>query len=151
MLLAEHQKEFKRLNREFKIITTIHAHRTNQIARLRTIVATNTFPCKVALERIEKGRFWGWNKRVEFVDCKDLAALMAETNSVYSKEAATAQSEIKSALALSNSISASKEKSALFQKLCETCDQNKRLIENDFVQDEPLKKSLIETLKRANR
>ena len=150
-LLAERQKEIKRLDRELQVLATVHAHRTNQIARLRALAATNEFPCKVALERLEKGRFWGWNKRVELVDCKDLAALMAETNSVYSKEAATAQSEIKSALALSNSISASKEKSALFQKLCETCDQNKRLIENDFVQDEPLKKSLIETLKRANR
>ena len=99
-LLAEYQEETKRLDRELQIITTIHTHRTNQIARLRTIVSTNTFPCQVALERIEKGRFWGWNKRVEFAGCKDLAALMAETNSVCSKEAATAQSEIKSALAL---------------------------------------------------
>ena len=148
-LLVECEEESRRLDRELQIITTIHDHRTNQIARLRTIVSTNTFPCQVALERIEKGRFWGWNKRIEFVECKDLAALMAEPNSVCSKEAATAQSEIKSALALSNSISASKEKSALFQKLCETCDQNKRQVENESAQDELLKKSLIETLKAA--
>ena len=148
-LLAECQEETKRLDRELQILTTIHTHRTNQIARLRNVIATNTFPCQVALERIEKGRFWGWNKRVEFVDCKDLAALMAETNSVCSKEAAMAQSESKKALALSNSISSSKEKSALFQKLCETCDQNKRQVENESVQDELLKKSLIETLKAA--
>ena len=148
-LLAECAEETRRLDRELQILTTIHTHRTNQIARLRTIVATNTFPCKVALERLEKGRFWGWNKRVEFVDCKDLAALMTASNSVCSKETVTAQNEIKSALALSNSISASKEKSALFQKLCETCDQNKRLVEGESVQDELLKKSLIETLKAA--
>ena len=147
--LAECSEETRRLDRELQIITTIHTHRTNQIARLRTIVSTNTFPCQVALERLEKGRFWGWNKRVEFVDCKDLSALTAATNSVCSKEVATAQSESKSALALSNSISSSKEKSALFQKLCETCDQNKRQVENESVQDELLKKSLIETLKAA--
>lgn len=147
--LAECQEETKRLDRELQILTTIHTHRTNQIARLRNVIATNTFPCQVALERLEKGRFWGWNKRVEFVDCKDLSALMAETNSVYSKEAAMAQSESKKALALSNSISASKEKSALLQKLCETCDQNKRQVENESAQDELLKKSLIETLKAA--
>ena len=147
--LAEYQEETKRLDRELQIITTIHTHRTNQIARLRTIVSTNTFPCQVALERIEKGRFWGWNKRIEFVECEDLSALMAATNSVCSKETEIAQSEIKSALALSNSISSSKEKSALFQKLCETCDQNKRLIENESAQDEFLRKSLIETLKAA--
>ena len=146
-LLAATQKEAKRLDRELQILTTIYTHRTNQIARLRNVVATNTFPCKVALERLEKGRFWGWNKRVEFVDCEDLAALMAETNSVYSKEAAMAQSEIKSVLALSDSLSASKAKSDLFQKLCEACDQNKRLIENASAQDELLKKSLVENLK----
>ena len=148
-LLVECEEGSKRLDRELQIITTIHTHRTNQIARLRNVIATNTFPCQVALERLEKGRFWGWNKRVEFVDCKDLSALMAETNSVYSKEAAMAQSESKKALALSNSISASKEKSALLQKLCETCDQNKRQVENESAQDELLKKSLIETLKAA--
>ena len=148
-LLAECQEETRRLDRELQIMTTIHTHRTNQINRLRTIVATNTFPCQVALERIEKGRFWGWNKRIEFVECKDLSALMTASNSVCSKEAAMAQSESKKALALSNSTSASKEKSALLQKLCETCDQNKRQVENESAQDELLKKSLIETLKAA--
>ncbi|MCR5752501.1 MAG: hypothetical protein K6G91_11110, partial [Kiritimatiellae bacterium] len=44
-LLAEHQKESRRLDRELEILITLHTHRTNQIARLRTLAATNTFPC----------------------------------------------------------------------------------------------------------
>ena len=107
-LLAEHQKEVKRLDRELQILTTIHAHRTNQIARLRAFAVTNDFPCKVSLERIDKGRFWGWNKRVEAVECKDLAAIVAETNSICNKETAIAEGEFSRALALSNSISSSK-------------------------------------------
>ena len=150
-LLSEQRKAVKRLDRELQILTTIHAHRTNQIARLCNVAATNTFPCQVAIERLEKGRFWGWNKRVEFVDCKDLAALIAETNSICSKEAALAQNEMKRARALSNSISSSKEKVALFQKLCETCNKNKSLSESESAQDELLKGSLIENLKGVKR
>ena len=36
-LLAEHQKEIKRLDRELQVLTTIHTHRTTQIARLRIV------------------------------------------------------------------------------------------------------------------
>ena len=150
-LFSECQKEIKRLDREHHILTTIHTHRTNQIARLRAVAVTNDFPCKVSLERIEKGRFWGWNKHVEVVECKDLAAIVAETNSICVKETVIAEGEFSRALALSNSISSSKEKLALLQKLCETCDKNKHLIEQESAQDELLKKSLIENLKGAKR
>ena len=146
-VLAHHHKELKRLDHERQILTITHTHRTNQIARLRAIAATNAFPCQVSLERLEKGRFWGWNKKVEVVACKDAAAIVAATNSLCSKEIAMALDEDKTALALADSISASKEKSALYEKWREICDQNIRLIENASVQDEPLKKSLVENLK----
>ena len=146
-VLAHHHKELKRLDRELQILTIIHTHRTNQIARLRVLAATKTFPCQVTLEHLEKGRFWGWNKKVEVVACKDAAVIVAATNSICSKEIAVALDEDKTALALADSISASKEKSALYEKWREICDQNIRLIENASVQDEPLKKSLVENLK----
>lgn len=148
-LLEQHQKELKRLSRELQIFTVIHTHRTNQIARLRSIAATNIFPCQVTLEHLEKGRFWGWNKRVEMVECKDAEAIVATTNSICSKELATAQDEIKTTLALTDSVSSLKEKSALYEKLRTICDQNNRLIETTSAQDEQLKKSLIESLKKA--
>ena len=146
-LVAEHQREIKRLGRDLQILNAIHAHRTNQIARLRSIAATNTFPCQVSLERLEKGRFWGWNKRAEVVECKDAASVVSETNSVCSKELVAAQNEITAARALSGAIAASKAKSALCQHLCEICDKCNRLIESEALEDEFLKKSLVENLK----
>ena len=150
-LVADNQKELKRLDRELQVLNVVHAHRTNQIARLRSIAATNAFPCQVSLERLEKGRFWGWNKRVEVVECKDAAAVMAATNSVCSKELAAAQDEIKAAHALADSLSASKAKSSLYRHLCEICDKCNRLIESEALQDELLKKSLVENLKGSMR
>ena len=150
-LLAQHHKELKHLNRELQILTAIHTHRTNQIARLKVIAATNVFPCQITLERLEKGRFWGWNKKVDMMECKDAAAIIAATNSICSKEFATAQGEIKTALALTDSISSLKEKSALYEKLREICNQNNRLSENESSQDEQLKKALIENLKRTKQ
>ena len=149
--LAEHQKEVKRLNGELQILTTIHTHRTNQIARLSALAATNTFPCQISMERLKKGRLWGWNKLVEVVECKDASAIMASTNSIYSKEVATAEDEIKGAKALHDSITSSKAKSILCEKLCEICDKSNCLIENEFSQeqDELLQKSLVEVLKGA--
>ena len=146
-VLAHHRQELKRLDRELQILTITHIHRTNQIARLQAIAATNAFPCQVTLEHLAKGRFWGWNKRVEVVDCKDAAAIIAATNSICSQEAEAARDEDKTASALANSISASKAKLALYEKWCEICDQNIHLIDDASAQDEPLKKSLVENLK----
>jgi len=148
-LLAKHQKELGNQQRELQILTIIHAHRTNQIVRLRALAATNTFPCQVALERLEKGRFWGWNTKVEAVACEDAAAILAVTNSVCSKESETAQSELRRLLALEIAISSSKEKSALQGKLLGGCDQSNVLIENGSSKDELLKKALVENLKGA--
>ena len=145
-LLAKHQDELESQDRELQILTTIHAHRTNQIVRLRALAATNTFPCQVAFERLEKGRFWGWNRKVETVACEDAAAIVAVTNSVCSKESATAQDELKRVLSLEDAISSSKEKSALYGRLLGICDQSESLIENGTAQDELLKKALIENL-----
>ena len=148
-LLVKHQEELERLDRELQILTTIHAHRTNQIVRLRALAATNTFPCQVALEHLEKGRFWGWNKRVETVACEDATAILGVTNSVCSKESATAQDEMRRVLTLENAISSSKEKSALYGNLIEICARSNGLIENGSSQDELLKKALVENLKAA--
>ncbi len=148
-LFAEQQKEIKQLNREFHILTTIYTHRTNQIARLHALAATNAFPCQVTLERLEKGRFWGWNKKVETAECKDLGSLTAATNSICSKELAAAQEETSGALALADSISLSKEKSILYENLCEACDKNKQLIEAESPPDDLLLKSLVANLKGA--
>ena len=148
-LLAERQKEIKQLNRELQILITIHTHRTNQIARLSALAATNAFPCQITLERLEKGRLWGWNTHVEVVECKDLAALVASTNSICSKELATAQEEVGGALALTGAISLSKEKSMLYASLCDACDKNKQLIETESPPHDLLLKSLVENLKGA--
>ena len=143
----------KRLDRELQILTTIHTHRTNQIARLSALAATETFPCKISIERLEKGRLWGWNKRVEVVECKDAEAIMAATNSICGNEAATAEDEIRGVAALSDSIASAKEKTILQEKLCEICDKSKRLIEAEPLQDhdELLQQSLVETLKEAKK
>ena len=148
-LVAQHHKELARLDRERQDLATIHAHRTNQIARLHFIATTNAFPCKVALERLEKGRFWGWNRKVEVVACKDAAAIMAATNGLYSKEVAAAQDETAAARAVEGAISAAKERLALHGRLHEICDQNSRAVEGAAVQDEALRKSLVENLKGA--
>ena len=148
-LLTERQREIKQLNRDLQILTTIHTHRTNQIARLCALAATNTFPCQITLERLEKGRLWGWNKKVETAECKDLESLTAATNSICSKELAAAQEETSGALALTDAISLSNEKSILYGSMCEACDKNKQLIEAESQQDDLLLKSLVENLKGA--
>jgi len=148
-LFAEQQKEIRQLDRELKILKTIYTHRTNQIARLHALAATNTFPCQITLERLEKGRFWGWNKKVETAECKDLGALTTSTNSICSKERAMAQEEAGGTLALTDAISLANEKSILFEKLCEACAKNKKLIETESPSDDFLLKSLVENLKGA--
>ena len=148
-LLAERQKEIKQLNRELQALTTIHTHRTNQIARLRALAATNTFPCQITLERLEKGRFWGWNTHVEVVECKVLGSLTASTNSICSKELAAAKEETNGVLFLTDSISLLKAKSILYASLCDVCDKSKQLIEAESLQDDLLLKSLVENLKGA--
>ena len=98
--LSRHQKAHRRLEREIEVLTTVHEHRTNQVVRLRAFAATNSFPCNVALERLEKGRFWGWNRKLEVVECRDAESLLAEDGGVISKEEAAAKKEEGSILAL---------------------------------------------------
>ena len=150
---AEQQKEIQRLDRELQILDAIHTHRTNQITRLVALAATNTFPCRIALERLKKGRFWGWNKYVEEIECADAAAIMTATNSIYSKEVAVAEYETRSATALSDSIASSKAELALYEQLSEVCGKCNGLIEAESLsdQDELLRKSLVEVLKGAKK
>lgn len=147
--LAEQQKEIKRLGRELQILTAIHTHRTNQIARLCSIAATNTFPCQVTIERLEKGRFWGWNKKIEVVDCKNSASIMADTNGICGKETVAAGDELMAIRALEHLVSSLKEKSVLYEKLLEISCQNNLQIENKSFQAEAFAESLVENLKGA--
>nr|MCR5750457.1 hypothetical protein [Kiritimatiellia bacterium] len=139
--------------RELEILITLHTHRTNQIARLRTLAATNTFPCQISVERLKKGRLWGWNHNVEVVECKDAAAIIAATNSICSVEMTAAENEVRSSKALSDSLASLSEKLAMGEKLCEICDKSAALIAEGALpaQDELLQKSLVEVLKGAKK
>ena len=148
-IVAKNRKEIKRLERELRDLATIHAHRTNQIERLRRLSATNDFPCKVSVERLAKGRVWGWNKRVEVVECKDAKEIAAATNSICSVEMSAADGEARNAKALADSLAMSKEKTAMLEKLCEICDNI--LMEDGSLHDEALKRALVENLKGAGR
>ena len=61
------QGRLKSIERELETVQTINANRTNQIARLEDFLSTNSFPVAVGVERLSKGRFWGWNTKVEEV------------------------------------------------------------------------------------
>jgi len=63
--LKAERRKLKAVEREMRAAEAIHAHRTNQLVRIQAFVATNAFPVTLRIERLEKGRFWGWNTRVE--------------------------------------------------------------------------------------
>ena len=152
-MLAGEQKESKRLDRELLILTTVYAHRTNQIARLSALAATNAFPCQVSVERLEKGRLWGWNKHVEVVECKAAAEIAAATNSICSHETAAAADEAGRVAAMTASLALAKEKSILYENLSGICDKCSRIVEDDSLPEhnEFLLNSLVEVLKGAKR
>lgn len=152
-MLSGQQKEIKQLDRELLILTTVYAHRTNQIARLSALAATNAFPCQVSVERLEKGRLWGWNKSVEVVECKAAADIVAATNSICSQETAAAEDEARRTAEMIASLASAKEKSVLFENLCGICDKCSRIVESDSLPDhnELLQNSLVEVLKGAKR
>ena len=145
-LAAWHRKEIKRLERELRELATIHAHHTNQIERLRRLSATNDFPCKVSIEHLAKGRVWGWNKRVDVVEFKDAAEMVASTNGIRGIATAAAD-EAGRAKALSDSLAISKEKLETYEKLCEICDGSNGAIEDGSLHDGALKRALVENLK----
>lgn len=64
--LKTERKLHERLGDEIEELETVHAQRTNQLAKIEAIAATNSYPMTLAVERLEKGRFWGWNRRTEF-------------------------------------------------------------------------------------
>ena len=147
------QKEIKLLEREQLILATIYTHRTNQIARLQGIAATNTYPCRVSLERIEKGRFWGWNKHNEVIECENADKLNESKGGIIGEEIAKSQEEINSARDLSRRLASLKERLAFYESLREICDKNNGLIEQVSLdgQDEGLRESLVEILKGENK
>ena len=152
-MLSGQQKESKHLDRELQVLTTIYAHRTNQIARLSAFAATNAFPCQVSVERLEKGRLWGWNKHVEVVECKAAAEIAAATNSICSQETAAAADEARRAAEMTASLTLTKEKSVLHENLCGICDKCSSIVEGDPLPEhnELLLNSLVEVLKGAKR
>jgi len=83
------RKQLKAIERELWIAETLFDHRTNQIARVRAYVATNAFPMAVTAERLEKGRFWGWNRTPETrkFDSHDVyVQYVAEANALAGKD-----------------------------------------------------------------
>lgn len=70
------RKELKKCEREAGINRTLHSHLTNQTAKVEGVLATHPPPVTVVIERLSKGRFWGWNRRLEQV------RLESETNRV---------------------------------------------------------------------
>jgi len=63
--LKTEQTSLKAIERDLSIAETIYAHRTNQLAHVLAVVATNRFPMTIRIERLTKGRLWGWNTRSE--------------------------------------------------------------------------------------
>ena len=152
-MLAEQQKENKRLDREIQMLAAIHAHRTNQVARLRGLASTNAFPCQISLERLKKGRLWGWNRDAEVIECKGAMDVVGATNSICSVEIAAAEDEDRKVKALSDSLALSKAKSVMYEKLCQICDMSKGLVDDEISTDHDgtLQKSLVEVLKGAKK
>lgn len=64
--LKTERKRHEKLVDEIEVLETLHAQRTNQLSKIEAIAATNTYPMTLLVERLEKGRFWGWNRRSEF-------------------------------------------------------------------------------------
>lgn len=81
------RKELKRLEREEEVNRTLHSHLTNQLAKVDGVLATNPPPATVEVERLAKGRLWGWNRRLEQV------RLESETNRIEFVSGIAAQAE----------------------------------------------------------
>lgn len=65
--LEDEEGRLKALDREIEVMTVLYSHRTNQLSRIAAVVATNSFPMTLSVERKRKGRLWGWNTRTEYV------------------------------------------------------------------------------------
>ena len=92
--LDAERKKLKSVDAEMSTTETIHAHRTNQIEVIKAYVASNSFPMKVKVERLSKGRFWGWNTdseeilftRIEDIDGGDETLLAVEKKAAAQEE-----------------------------------------------------------------
>jgi len=84
------------IDKELEMAKTTFAHRTNQIERIKAYVSSNSFPMSVKVERLSKGRFWGWNKDVKDVKLESFEDfggegkgwLTSETNAVQEEASA---------------------------------------------------------------
>ena len=81
------RKELKKLERDADNNRTLHTHLTNQLVRVEGVLATNPPPATVTVERLTKGRLWGWNRRLEQV------RLESETNCIEFVSCISAQSD----------------------------------------------------------
>jgi len=84
--LKAEEKKLKTLGRELQVAETLYAHRTNQLARIRAYVATNAFPMILRVERLSKGRFWGWNAKEELVKVVSRENFSATSNGWFQTE-----------------------------------------------------------------
>ena len=143
--LREQQGELRRLAREHQTLCAIHDHRTNEIARLLTLVATNVYPSQITISRLEKGRLWGWNKHAEAVACADAASAAG----LCSNEVAVAAEEGARVAALGEAVAAATSAAALSERMCETCEERIRLVGDGLSPDQEglLQKALVDVLK----
>jgi len=59
------KKDIKALDRRARINETIYVHDTNQLALIGQCLKTNAFPLTIQIQRLNKGRLWGWNTKIE--------------------------------------------------------------------------------------
>jgi len=91
--LKAEQKKLKELGRELWIAETVHAHRTNQLARVSAAAVTNAFPMTLVCERLEKGWLWGWNVKTERREMQKREDLLASETGWIAVERHQAQAE----------------------------------------------------------
>lgn len=81
-------KKLKKFERDAGNNRKLHSHLTNQLAKVEGVLATNPPPATVTVERLTKGRLWGWNRRLEQV------RLESETNRIEFVSGISAQADL---------------------------------------------------------
>ena len=95
-LVKADQAKLKSVDRDIRIAKTIHAHRTNQIEIIKAYASSNSFPMTVEVERLSKGRLWGWNRRMEKVQFERKENFECERTGWLSAERKAAGDELSS-------------------------------------------------------
>ena len=89
--LREIRRQMRELREKIENEAVLYAHATNESARLSGWMATNAYPATVEIERLSKGRFWGWNRERESRALADAAAARALLETLVSNGVAHAE------------------------------------------------------------